>query len=378
MFISLDQNDTENFSAPNWYAYSPVVRKIISSYENRRHCFFLSPEQLDQITTYCDLNDTDRSILRGSYGSRMQDYAALFGNSKCNLIVDSRLQAVQIDTGTQYTVRMPPIAFGLLDILDPMGLMAENLANDSEWYLFLLRSLQPSMNLGHLGCGLRPMHTGGGGMVGHLPSVARGQTRGLCILDRDTDGNWVPPGTHVSTMRRAAIRARAMAKGDAIYSSVCPFFGIVTTAFRSVANSIPPTIVDHHYREWDIKPDFIRNFKAVFPQFPALTSDEWVLWLGLSFEVTPTVASARAAFGGRVAPAVVDRLCQAIAAGHAPLIPKNATGQILGECERRADGWVAADRLVVAALAADEYRIALIESFSSVAHLGAAVTSTAI
>lgn len=371
MFISISEADTADFSARDWRKYSPVVRRLLAAYEHRRHLFYISPGQLEEIATRCDLNDEDRRILEGSYAARIQDVAALFRKSLFRLEIDSRTQAPHIDVGPPYIVTMSNTDFLSFDVVGASGLYAENIGNDSEWYLFLAEVLAAELMLPSVRCSLEAAHAGGGGMVAHFPRFAAGRSRGFCVVDRDSHGDWEPLGRHASDTRANAIRSRIIANDAEDYSSLVPFIALKTTTFRNVSSSIPPSLIEWYYKHIDIKPAQIRIFEECFSGFPDLTGDQWVMWLGLNFEAPAPRADIEGAFTGRVRPRTLTRYLDAVDRLGPPRMPKGTTGTVLLEAERNPNSRRAIEAKLHQAAKSTEYRAAVISMIEPITHLGA-------
>lgn len=372
MFISLSDADTSSFSARDWRRISPVIRRILSAYEHRKHVFYLSPNQLEGVSRNCDLNDEDRRILEGSFASRILDFAVLYRKSLFRLVIDSRLTTTHIDVGPPYVVTMPVADFLAFDVLGAAGLYAENIANDSEWYLFLTEIFGEEVGLPNISCSLDPSHAGGGGLVGYFPRFLAGRRHGICVLDRDSSGDWEPIGRHARDMRANALRARIIANDAEDYSSIVPFVGIKNTTFRNVASSIPPSVVRMLYRDWDAKPDQLSIFSKCFSGFPALSgSDSWALWLGLNFETPATRAEIQASFEGRIAPRILTRYLDAVDDAGPPRLPKGATGTVIAQARRSPNIRRAIEQGFSDAMLSAEYRNAVMGMVEPITHMGA-------
>ncbi len=156
------------------------------------------------------------------------------------------------------------------------------------------------------------------------------------------------------------------------------FFAISVTSFRSVANSVPPSLLDIYFREVAPNPAALSAIKAVFPTFPKLSGDEWRLWFGFPFEQATSVGELNADFGGKLSPAVLARAEAAISTGMQPRIPKGVTGALLDWAEGSAASLKAVRHHIAEALEDDDYRSTMIASLRIACQFGAALVNPVI
>lgn len=332
MFISFDLKIAAADDADSWVALTPTVRKMLHAFEYRRHMFYFTMGQIASIQKYCELGKTELALIE-LFLNKRNDFHQWYSSSQCHLVVCRMDEDFEIICGDAHELRVSPGKFLGLPIIEEGYLLAENIANDARWYRRLATLLAPRSGLEGLVCGLTPAHGGGADIGGYFENAVIEPRVHYCIIDADRPGQWKPYGDSARILLRKCIQSGCMSETCQEMSGNLPLFGISALPMRQCTNSIPPNMIHDYYTRRDVKPSAVEAFRRIFPNFPHLNDEEWLVWTGLNFENLPDPIVAKSQFEGQVSSDLMDRLTAEMGREKNAIIPKKTTARLL-EWER--------------------------------------------
>lgn len=133
----------------------------------------------------------------------------------------------------------------------------------------------------------RPRHGGGGGLCNVLRLADPAELVGLCICDRDTDPFTHPPvrpGGTASAALTVCANLNLLPKGRVGYSDSHPVFAFDLTAARTMEGLIGPHLLEQFFTANPDSRAKRADFVKVWPQFPELSSEDYLIWLSANLK----------------------------------------------------------------------------------------------